>query len=269
KAHGLMKRHVTKALTIGCINHAVLQTLRPIQASTVSSNQAEREATRKAKVIATKLRTTALMMNQLQAHAYEIIALDIATIINSAGSSSSSGTHSSAQFGFSSDQIRDLDNLVNDINFYYNLGTLLLNGNLGPASEYERLRRAPKRTISTRRTSVENAPHRSQEDVPKPHALRAFEQYQAKTGFLPFNLRDEISPSSRTQSSSQASSQMWTSSSVSSQAQSEKYTANAVRLSMRAVKSAIRGHYIGSKFPGKDDRDENTNAICYFFQHNL
>ncbi|KAG0197346.1 hypothetical protein BGX28_009166, partial [Mortierella sp. GBA30] len=119
------------AITIGCINHAVLQTLRPIQASTDSSNQAEREATRKAKVDATKQRTSALMMNQLQAHAYEIIALDIATIINSAVSSTSSGTHSSAEFGFSSDQIRDLDDHLNDINLYYNLGTLLFNGNLG------------------------------------------------------------------------------------------------------------------------------------------
>ncbi|KAF9936049.1 hypothetical protein BGZ70_006829, partial [Mortierella alpina] len=154
-------KHITKTLTIGCINHAVHQTLLPKQTS-----EAESEAQRKARIVTKNLRSTALVMNQLQTHAYEIIALDIATIINSAQSTSSTMQISPLQP--TQDQLGDLDDLLDNQNFYYNLGTLLLNGGLGPASEYERRKRAPKRTVSTRRTSaIVQAPP---EEVVVPHS---------------------------------------------------------------------------------------------------
>ncbi|KAF9404572.1 hypothetical protein BGZ94_004091, partial [Podila epigama] len=48
--HGLMKKHITKALTIGCINHAVYQTL-------LSKQPSDLEVPNKAKTIATSLRS--------------------------------------------------------------------------------------------------------------------------------------------------------------------------------------------------------------------
>ncbi|KAF9279374.1 hypothetical protein BGZ68_007963, partial [Mortierella alpina] len=197
-------------------------------------------------------------MNQLQTHAYEIIALDIATILNSSESSSSTQQISDPTFQLSNGQLADLDDLLNNISFYYNLGTLLLNGSLGPASEYERRKSAPARTISTRRKAA--AVQTPQEEIPVPHAVRAFELYKAKTGFVPFNLRAESSAYDQGQSSSSVQ--------ASRLGPAQKYNANAIRLSLRSVKSAIRGHYIGSKFPDQPDREDNTNAIVYFFEHN-
>ncbi|KAF9921030.1 hypothetical protein BGZ67_000799, partial [Mortierella alpina] len=84
--------------------------------------------------------------------------------------------------------------------------------------------------------------------------------YKAKTGFVPFNLRAESSASDQGSSSSSVQ--------ASRLGLAQKYNANAVRLSLRSVKSAIRGHYIGSKFPDQPDREDNTNAIVYFFEHN-
>ncbi|KAF9394460.1 hypothetical protein BGZ94_006676, partial [Podila epigama] len=77
-------------------------------------------------------------------------------------------------------------------------------------------------------------------------------------GFVPFNSR--LSASVQAQPS--------TSARVTRQASGQKYNANSMRLPMRSVMNAIKGHYLGSKLPDQPDRDDNTNAIEYFFTHN-
>ncbi|KAG9321155.1 hypothetical protein KVV02_007730 [Mortierella alpina] len=226
--HGLMKKHVTKALAIGCINNAVHQTLLPKQVSAISKVDAESEVRRKAKVIATKLRSTALMMNQLQTYAYEIIALDIATILNS-----SESTFITILVLFYSTEVLDQPRSTKGV------------------------KPAPARTVSTRRTSA--AVQTPQEEIPVPHTVKAFELYSAKPGsYRSICVQSLASDQGQSPSSVQAS----------RLGPAQKYNANAVRLSLLSVKSAIRGHYIGSKFPDHPDREDSTNAIVYFFEHN-
>ncbi|KAF9419685.1 hypothetical protein BGZ94_009337 [Podila epigama] len=200
--HGLMKKHITKALTIGGINHAVYQTLLDKQPSDLE--------------IQTRPRPLPQACDQCSA------------------------MHTSrSTLQPSKEQLADF---LENLNFYYGLGTILLNGSLGAGSEYERLRNTPTRTVSTRhRSAAASAP----QVIQVPHAVKAYNQYVAKTGFVPFNSR----PSASVQA------QPSTSARVTRQASGQKYNASSMRLPMRSVMNAIRGHYLGSKFPDQPDRD--------------
>ncbi|KAF9342175.1 hypothetical protein BGX34_008635, partial [Mortierella sp. NVP85] len=78
----------------------------------------------------------------------------------------------------------DLEDILNNKTFYYELGTLLCNGQLGPQSQYMRTLSAPPRSMGTR--SMPGGASAAPRTVNVPHAVRAYEAYAGSSGFQPF-----------------------------------------------------------------------------------
>ena len=222
--HRLRKFHVTKTLTVGCIQGNVRRTLRDrlLHGITVANATS---------AISDRLRSCTKILNQLRIHAYEIIALDIATLlqgryqvgpVQQTSILTSSSTQGELTSSSSPQAIpplpqqaqEDLEDLLTNNGFYYSLATLLCTGSLGRQSEYERNVNAPERRMATRHTPLGTP--RAQPAVP--HAKRAFDRYKQLTQFVPFD-----------------------------QQVSHMFRGTVPRLTMLAVKYAIRAHYLGTK----------------------
>ncbi|CAO3565455.1 unnamed protein product [Mortierella alpina] len=241
--HRLRKNYVTKALKAGCIHGSLMRT-RP------SSGITDAEA----KTISTTLQDAVMILNKIQVIAYEVIALDIASIDDAATrraqqSSSSAQAASSvvAMYQLTNDEKKDLQDLLEDQAFYHSLATLICTGSLGAQSQYERAKSAPERTISTRSTA-QGAP-RVQPKVP--HAVRAYERYTKASGVAPFFTRRRAAGVYE----------------LVSKTGGPVFPATVPRLALHAVMSAIRNHYMGSDF-GDRECPAGVNPIQFFVQEN-
>jgi hypothetical protein len=166
-------------------------------------------------LIANRLGDCVKILNQLRIHAYELIAVDIARIIEPLYMDTTQES-STARPVLSEQDMQDLDDILNNDAFYYELCTLLCNGELGPQSQYRRVLAAPPMTMVTR--SGRGNPSTAPRAVKVPHAVRAYNTYAGASGFQPFK----------------------------NQVRHLFHTAVA-RLTMKSVKHAMRGHYLGSK----------------------
>ncbi|KAF9949650.1 hypothetical protein BGZ72_008598 [Mortierella alpina] len=223
--HTLRKNHIVKTLQVGSIK-------RNLDRTGAVTNE-------EAKVIADTLRESVMILNRIQLAAYEVLALDIATILNPA----------EADANPSEAELSDLDDILQDNNFYFTLGTLLCQGSVGDNSPVKALMNAPARTMSTRSTSA-SAPR---PEAKEPHSLRAFRNYELASGYeAPFQRARQ-------------GGKMWLQSKVPGL---PTFPSSVARLSMMSVQAAMRGHFLGSRFTEDETRPKDVNGIVYFFDKN-
>ncbi|KAF9975593.1 hypothetical protein BGZ75_000457, partial [Mortierella antarctica] len=247
--HRLRKTFVTKALKVGCIHGNLVRTR-----TTSGITAAE------AKTISTSLLDAVMIINNIQRFAYEVIALDIATIVSAAAaravpplaaqasSSSASQTTSAPLSRLSNNEQKDLQDLLEDHAFYHSLATLLCTGSLGPQSRYERRLNAPQRTMTTR-SSARGAPPLAPLQVP--HVVQAYNRYQGATGYQPFFRRQAAQRGQELVSNTAG----------------PVFPATVPALALHAVMTAIKSHYLGSDF-GDMECPEGVHPIDLFFQAN-
>ncbi|CAO3570187.1 unnamed protein product [Mortierella alpina] len=232
--HAFRSKYVCKTLRIGSV-HGNLVRCGSLDAS-------------EARIIAETIQDAAGLLNKIQVYAYELIALDIASIISPDSVESTSSTSSSSTpRPLTSSHQSDLDDILESDAFYFSIATLLCQGNLGPNSQYQRQLDAPPRTMGTRRTTAGSP----REPIQIPHAQRAFDRYKEASGFTPLFTR-EAEQGRRGRK-------------VQSIAGGSTFPATVARLSLSSVKAAVRMHYLGSKF-GEEERPDESNPIEYFFE---
>ncbi|KAG9319191.1 hypothetical protein KVV02_003033 [Mortierella alpina] len=156
----LRKKYICKTLKVGSVRGNLVRT------GSLDENEAQ--------MVADTIQSTAALLNKIQVHAYELIALDIASII------SSSTPH------LTSSQKNDLEDILESDAFYFSVVTLLCKGSLGANSQYQRQLAAPPRTMGTRQTAAGTP----RGPVEIPHAQRAFDCYKEASGFTPFFTRE-------------------------------------------------------------------------------
>ncbi|KAF9961741.1 hypothetical protein BGZ65_010263, partial [Modicella reniformis] len=233
--HELRRKHVTKTLTVGCIAANVKRALP------ASSDH---------KKISDRLSSCVRALNQMRIHAYEIIALDIARILGDRykpsvpdpkGKAIQTTTEQGSMPAFTGENLSDLDDILDNLNFYYALCTLLCQGRRGAQTAAQRIQTAPPRTMSTRSTAAGTS---ARETIPisdkDTHPDRAYQAYLRHTNLLPF----------------------------SQQFPGKMFAATVARLTLATVKHAFRAHYMGSKFSEDDKLPDGRNAIDYFYEQN-
>ena len=234
--HTFRSKYVCKTLKIGSV-HGNLVRCGSLDA-------------REARIVAETIQDAAALLNKIQVYAYELIALDIASIISPDSVENTSSASSTSTPHLTSHQMKDLDDILESDEFYYSVATLLCQGSLGSNSQYARQLDAPPRTMGTRRTAAGTP----RGPIEAPHAQRAFDRYKDASGFTPFFTRQAAHGGSGGRQ-------------VQSMTGGATFPATATRLSLSSVKAAVRMHYLGSKF-GEEERPEETNAIQYFFEKN-
>ncbi|KAF9574392.1 hypothetical protein EC968_006552 [Mortierella alpina] len=231
--HALRSKFTCKTLKIGSVHGNLVRT---------GSMDA-----REAKTVAETIQGAAAILNKIQVHAYELIALDIASIISPDTLESTSSSSSSATPRLSASQKSDLADILESDAFYFSIATLLCQGSLGANSQYQRQLDAPPRTMGTRRTAA-GTPR----TIEVPHAQRAFDRYKEASGFRPFfDRQPQIGRRGRVHSTTGG----------------PTFPTTVARLSLSSVKAAVRMHYLGSKF-GEEERPDEANPIEYFFEKN-
>ncbi|KAF9950747.1 hypothetical protein BGZ72_007645, partial [Mortierella alpina] len=169
--HTFRSTYVCKTLKIGSV-HGNLARCGSLDAT-------------EARIVAETIQDAAALLNKIQVCAYELIALDIASIISPDSVENTSNASSTSTPHLTSRQIKDLDDILESDAFYYSVATLLCQGSLGSNSQYARQLDAPPRTMGTRRTAAGT----SRGSIEVPHAQRAFDRYKDASGFTPFFTR--------------------------------------------------------------------------------
>ncbi|KAF9938835.1 hypothetical protein BGZ67_010310 [Mortierella alpina] len=220
--HRLRKTFVTKALKVGCIHGNLVRTR-----TTSGITAAE------AKTISTSLLDAVMIINKIQRFAYEVIALDIATIVSAAAaravpplaaqasSSSASQTTSAPLSRLSNNEQKDLT--------------------------CKTFWRTTHFTIPWPRFSAQGALDPS----PVPHVVQAYNRYQGATGYQPFFRRQAAQRGQELVSNTAG----------------PVFPATVPALALHAVMAAIKSHYLGSDF-GDMECPEGVHPIDFFFQAN-
>ncbi|KAG0345689.1 hypothetical protein BGZ54_005462, partial [Gamsiella multidivaricata] len=125
----LRKLHITKALTVGSIQANIK---RMDQISVAES-----------KLLSDRLRSTVAILNAIQMHMYEAIALDIARLVRSKDTATDV-----------TQRKEDIADILDSKAFYFALNTLLCSGQEGRGSQAVRVSVAPARRMSTRNTPL-------------------------------------------------------------------------------------------------------------------
>lgn len=232
--HSLRKNHIVKTLTVGSIKCNLDRT------GTVTKDEA--------KTIADTLRESVMILNRIQLAAFELLALDITTILAPTAADAGPSTPTQPK-NLSKADLSDLDDILQDNNFYFTLGTLLCQGDVGDNSPIKAQMNAPARTMSTRSTPA-SAPRPKAKE---PHSFRAFRNYELASGYE--------SPFQRARQGIK----QWVQSRVQGR---PTFPSTVARLSMMSVQAAMRGHFLGSKFAEDETRPKDVNDIVYFFDKN-